>query len=52
MLKNYEWSKLSKILDWVNIMTYDFHGPFGGALDHVTGHNAALHSNPNEPELA
>ena len=33
-------------------MSYDFHGPFGGPLDTVTGHNAALHSNPNEPEMS
>ena len=33
-------------------MSYDFHGPFGGPLDSVTGHNAALMENPNEPEVA
>jgi GH18 family chitinase len=32
-------------------MSYDFHGPFKGALDQVTGHNAALKQNPNEPEV-
>lgn len=31
-------------------MSYDFHGPFNGALDQYTGHNAALKPDPNEPE--
>ena len=32
-------------------MSYDFHGPFGGPLDTVTGHNAAFKKNQNEPEV-
>ncbi|XP_077369021.1 acidic mammalian chitinase-like isoform X2 [Festucalex cinctus] len=35
----YEIAKVSKILDFINIMTYDFHG----AWDPVTGHNSPLH---------
>lgn len=49
-LQNYDWAGLSKSLSWINMMSYDFHGPFGSALDAVTGHNAALMSDPNEPE--
>jgi chitinase len=51
-LQNYEWGNLGRDLDWINIMSYDFHGPFGGPLDTVTGHNSALLENPNEPEVS
>ena len=32
--------------DWINVMTYDFHGAWDLSM---TGHHAALHSNPDDP---
>jgi chitinase len=40
-----EHTKLSNILDFLNVMTYDYHGAF----DELTNHQAPLHSNPNDP---
>ncbi|CAG2103647.1 unnamed protein product [Medioppia subpectinata] len=40
--------KLNELLDWANIMTYDYHGGF----DNYIGHNAPLYRRPDEtPEL-
>uniref|UniRef100_V9KD90 chitinase n=1 Tax=Callorhinchus milii TaxID=7868 RepID=V9KD90_CALMI len=36
----YEIDKISKHLDFINVMTYDFHGPW----DKLTGHNSPLHA--------
>ena len=36
-------------LDYFNIMAYDFHGPWGGDGDAVTGHNAALYLQEDDP---
>jgi chitinase len=33
-------------LDWINIMTYDYHG----AWENRTNHNAPLYQNPNDPD--
>lgn len=49
-LKNYEMLKISGIVDWINIMSYDFHGPFMGDADKFTGFNAALYMDPKDPE--
>ena len=38
---------LAPILDFINVMTYDFHGPWS---DHA-GHNSPLALNPDDPEL-
>ena len=35
---------MSKYLDWINLMTYDFHGGW----ESKTGHNAPLFKNNNE----
>lgn len=40
-IKNTELSKLSQYVDYVNIMTYDFHGPW----DRYTGFNSPLYNN-------
>lgn len=43
-----ELERVGAVLDWVNLMTYDFHG----SLTKTTGHHSALHrsatSSPNE----
>ncbi|CAF1034663.1 unnamed protein product [Didymodactylos carnosus] len=33
-----------KYLDWINVMTYDFHGGW----DTITGHNAPMYMNPDD----
>ncbi|MFI0434237.1 MAG: glycoside hydrolase family 18 protein [Parachlamydiaceae bacterium] len=30
-------------LDWINLMGYDFHGPWGGSEDAITNHHSPLH---------
>lgn len=49
-LKNYEFVKMCDYIDFINLMSYDFHGPFPDDNDVVTGLNAALYSDPKEPE--
>ena len=46
IINNLEVSLLSPWLDWFNVMTYDFHGPWG---DPVTGMNAPMFADPNDP---
>ena len=36
--KAYEISRIAKFLDWINLMTYDFHGSW----ESKTGHHAAM----------
>jgi len=36
--------KYNQYVDWLNVMTYDFHG----AWDTLTGHLAGLYANPND----
>ena len=38
-----DWSEAMKYIDFINVMTYDFAGPWS----EVTGHNAPLYHNPN-----
>lgn len=40
--------QVTQYLDYVNLMTYDFHG----AWNHFVGHNAALFDNNADPELS
>lgn len=49
-LKNYEMSKIADVVDWINLMSYDFHGPWKNGLDIVTGFNSALKTDPHDPE--
>jgi chitinase len=44
-MANTELAKVGAILDWVNVMTYDFHGGW----DNTTGHNAPLYPNSTSP---
>jgi len=41
----YDFAQLTPIVDFYNVMTYDFHGPW---TPH-TGHNSPLFSNDNDP---
>jgi chitinase len=41
----YDFAKLTPIVDFYNVMTYDFHGPW---TNHA-GHNSPLFSNENDP---
>ncbi|WP_082926972.1 glycosyl hydrolase family 18 protein [Paenibacillus tuaregi] len=41
-----EISTIAQILDWINIMTYDFHGDW----EQSTNHDAPLYSDPSDPD--
>ncbi|MDX6514719.1 MAG: chitinase, partial [Gaiellaceae bacterium] len=43
--KAYEFKELGKVLDWIDVMAYDYHG----AWEKVANHNAPLHQNPDDP---
>nr|WP_088042647.1 glycosyl hydrolase family 18 protein [Bacillus sp. EAC] len=43
---NTELDKISQTVDWINLMSYDFHGGW----DTKTNHNAALYPVPNDPD--
>jgi chitinase len=40
---NFEMAELAKTLDWINIMTYDYHGSW----ENTTNHQAALYADPS-----
>lgn len=42
--KNMEVAHIHQYLDWINIMTYDFHGAWGGDQDSITNHHSALYA--------
>src|SRR5690606_7978501 len=41
---NIEVDKIHQHLDWINLMCYDFHGPWGGSSDNVTNHHSGLYA--------
>lgn len=43
---NTELAKIAQIVDWINIMTYDFHG---GSWEATTSHNTGLYGDPSDP---
>lgn len=43
-MQNMELGEIHEYLDWINLMTYDFHGPWGGGEDEVTNHNSPLYA--------
>ncbi len=49
IIANLEVGLIHQYLDWINIMTFDFHGPWGGEGDPVTHFNTALHSASDDP---
>lgn len=44
-MKHFELSEIHKLLDWINLMTYDFHV----ATEPVTGFLAPLYGSPRDP---
>lgn len=44
-VKNTELAKINDYLDWINIMTYDFHGGW----EKISGHNAPLYRDADDP---
>lgn len=48
---NMEVAKIHQYLDWINIMGYDFHGPWGGVEDAVTNHLAPIMQTEFGPPL-
>lgn len=40
---NMEVEKIHEYLDWINLMTYDLHGPWPDSENHVTNHLSALY---------
>ena len=47
MVKWIDWKAVTPQLSWINLMTYDFHGPWGG--DPVTNFNSPLRGDPRDP---
>ncbi|MBX2877441.1 MAG: LysM peptidoglycan-binding domain-containing protein [Saprospiraceae bacterium] len=47
--QNIEVEKIATIVDWVNLMAYDYHGPWGGTADAVTNYNAPLYADYTAP---
>jgi chitinase len=48
-VENIEVNLIHEYLDWINIMTYDFHGPWGGELNAVTNFNSPLYFTEDDP---
>ncbi|HEY2861101.1 MAG TPA: glycoside hydrolase family 18 protein [Terracidiphilus sp.] len=48
-LAHTEMSKVARIVDMVNLMSYDYYEPGDGA---ITGHNSPLYANPQDPAKA
>ena len=46
---NLELDILHQYVDFINVMSYDFHGPWGGDGDAVTNFNAALYPASGDP---
>ncbi|NES64780.1 MAG: glycoside hydrolase family 18 protein, partial [Okeania sp. SIO2D1] len=44
-MENLELDRIYQYLDFINLMTYDYHGSW----DDITNHQAALHHNPSNP---
>ena len=49
MMDHLEVEAISEVLDWINIMSYDFHGPWSGEGDPVTNFNSPLFSVEEDP---
>lgn len=50
--KNMELDKIHIYLDWINLMTYDLHGPWGDSDNQITNHQAGLYpAKEGNPDL-
>jgi len=49
LIDNIEADKIHRYLDWIDVMTYDFHGPWGGQADPVTNFNSPLYPSSGDP---
>jgi len=49
VIANYEVDAIHQHLDWINVMTYDFHGPWGGEGDAVTHFHSPLFPAGDDP---
>lgn len=49
IIQNIEVDQVFQYLDWINIMTYDFHGPWGSEADSVTNFLSALYPSEEDP---
>jgi len=49
LMENIELDLLHLYVDGINIMSYDFHGPWGGESDPVTNFNSSLHAPSDDP---
>ncbi len=47
--ENIEMNHIIRYLDWINVMTYDFHGPWGGDADEITNFNSPLYPADDDP---
>lgn len=48
-VENLELDRLHRYLNWFNVMTYNFHGPWQGDADILTNFNSPLHMARNDP---
>ncbi len=46
IIANFELDRIHPLLDWINVMSYDLHGPWG---EPYTGMNAPLRADPADP---
>lgn len=47
--ENIEVEKIGEIVDWINVMAYDYHGPWMGTENAVTNFNAPLYADYSAP---
>jgi len=47
--ENIEIEQIHQYLDWINVMTYDFHGPWSGEPDPVTNFNTPVYPVTGDP---
>lgn len=51
--KNMEVNKIHHYLDWINLMTYDLHGPWPDSENNITNHHSGLYpAKKGNPELS
>lgn len=48
--ESYDFGEIHQYLDWINLMSYDFHGVWGGEL--YTNHNSPLYANPGDKSVS